>query len=85
MDDPLKQIEALAAQARKEPVPGVGVSTEVLRRIRLTTEDNNRPLAIFTLGSIGAAIASLIATIPLINGMIDPLSALFAVVPVLAP
>ena len=75
MDDPLQDVERLAAVARGEGVPAVDVAARVLHRVRQAGRPAERRLAVFALGSLAAAAAAMVMVVPLISTLMDPLAA----------
>ncbi|MFC1572721.1 hypothetical protein ACFL6M_03890 [Candidatus Eisenbacteria bacterium] len=85
MHDPLKHLDKIAARARGEQPPRVDVSERVVTHLLQRQPRVDRPLLVFALGSVAAAIVVALITIPLLNSVSDPLWALFQPTHVLMP
>ncbi|MCP4643921.1 MAG: hypothetical protein GY851_25990 [bacterium] len=81
MHDPLKDVERLAALARRETAPGVDVSARVLGRLTEDTEPDDRPLTWLAGAAAVVAAAACIVGYTAIQGIVDPLNALFQLAP----
>jgi|GEM_PF-811307 len=77
MNDPLRYVDQLAAQARKEAIPSVSVSDRVLMRIRNESPVSYGPLAWIAAGSAAIAAGITAFVVPLIQSMNSPLTAFF--------
>lgn len=80
MNDPFKTVENIGVLARKEPVPAIDVSHQVISRlVQVETETVAWwPPALFAGGTAVAACAAFWAGLPLMELFTDPWSALMA-------
>lgn len=77
MRDPLEIVVRLSARARREEAPRVDVARRVLYRIREGQRPQERPLAVFAIGSLAGAAVAMVVVTPLVNVLMDPLAAFF--------
>jgi len=77
MNDPLRYIEQIAVQARKEKTPTVSVADQVLLRIREARPVGYGPLAWIAAGSAAIAAGVAAFVVPLIQAINSPLTAFF--------
>jgi hypothetical protein len=77
-----KNISQLATRARDDTAPTVNVTGQVLRRLRVQAPSSYRPLLVFTIVSMAAAVLAVVLSIGLYDSMSDPLWTMFQVMPV---
>jgi hypothetical protein len=85
MHDPMKDLEGLAARARREAVPPVDVERQVLRRIRQMPEPTDRALLLFAIASFAAAAVVVAISTSLLYRITDPFWTLFEMASTLTP
>ena len=79
MTDGLKNLEGLSARARREEAPKVDVSSRVVLRLRRQAPAASWSMLLFASGTAIAAAVVLVISFPLIEMLIDPLSAFFLI------
>jgi hypothetical protein len=79
MEDLLKIMEALAARARREEPPSVGVSSRVVLRLRREVPRSAWPMVLVASSATVAAAVVLIVSFPFIEMLTDPWSAFFVI------
>ncbi len=77
MTDLLKFLEDLSARARREEPPRVDVSSRVVLRLSQEALMPAWPVVLFASSTAVAAAVVLIISLPLIEILLDPLSAFF--------
>lgn len=83
MQDPLIQVESLAAEARREQAPRVEASRPVVARLRSTRRRDDGPMAVLALASAAVAIVVIAASTAARATGPDPLESMIDVASVL--
>jgi ABC-type nitrate/sulfonate/bicarbonate transport system permease component len=83
MNDPLLRLEQLARTARADTPPRVSVGGAVLLRLEAAGSAVDVPLACCAGAAFATALAAAMLLSPIIDGLLDPMNALFDVMPVL--
>ncbi len=85
LDDPLDQLEELAARARDESPPRTDVAGAVLRELRRPGSADDRPLAWLAVASVAAAVVAGVFFVALYAAIADPLWTYFETAALLVP
>ncbi|HPO15811.1 MAG TPA: hypothetical protein PLI09_20385 [Candidatus Hydrogenedentes bacterium] len=83
MKTPLDHIDQIAACARREAGPEVDVSAAVMQELRHKMFAQDRPLILFTAGSMITAAGAMAYSLIIIHALSNPLNVLFELTPLL--